>query len=72
MEKIDPPFYMHLLFPHEIAALIHVATAKPRYINYKHFITLKKMGPTSVLDKLNCQKKSLLAIMQILLDESVL
>ena len=53
-----------------IAALLQVATAKPRYINYKHFITLREDGTLECFGQIELPKeKTLLAIMQILLNK---
>ena len=49
---------------------MHVATAKPRYINYKHFITLREDGTLECFGQIELPKeKTLLAIMQILLNK---
>ena len=54
----------------KIASLMHVATAKPRYINYKHFITLREDGTLECFGQIELPKeKTLLAIMQILLNK---
>ena len=41
----------------KIASLMHVATAKPRYINYKHFITLREDGTLECFGQIELPKE---------------
>ena len=72
--KIDPPFYMHLLLPHEDCRPPTSCHSKTTLYKLQTLYHSKKDGTQECFGQIELpkrRKKRLLAIMQISLDERI-